>query len=135
MMKILLDTHILLWFCNGDERLPVETRELIADEKNEIYYSILSVFEVEIKHAAHPDRISMSGEQLLKHCQMLEFVKLPLEIPHILAMKKLVRKENTPPHRDPFDRLMISQAIVESMIFITHDARIAEYICPLIYKI
>lgn len=134
-MKILLDTHVLLWFCKGDERLPLKVRELIADESNEVYYSILSVLEVEIKHTAHPDRISMDGERLLKHCQMLEFVQIPLDVAHILEVKKLTRKENTPPHRDPFDRLMLGQAIVESMLFITHDMRIAEYTCPLIYKI
>lgn len=77
----------------------------------------------------------MDGERLLKHCQMLEFVQIPLDVAHILEVKKLTRKENAPPHRDPFDRLMLGQAIVESMLFITHDMRIAEYTCPLIYKI
>ena len=134
-MKILLDTHTLIWFCRGDERLPIKARDIIADESNEIYYSILSVMEVEVKHMAHPDRISMDGERLLKHCQMLEFIPLPLDVPHILNLKTLIRQENTPPHRDPFDRLMIAQAIAENMLFITHDARIAEYVCPLIYKI
>ena len=134
-MKILLDTHVLLWFCKGDERLPLKVRELIADDANEIYYSILSVLEVEIKHAAHPDRLSLSGEDFINYCKKLGFVQVPLDVAHILEVKKLTRKENTPPHRDPFDRLMLGQAIVESMLFITHDARIAEYTCPLIYKI
>ena len=134
-MKILLDTHILLWFCTGDEKLSVKARELIADEENKIYYSILSVWEVEIKHAAHPDRISMSGKRLLEHCQLLGFIPVSLESEHILSVRNLTRKENTPPHHDPFDRLMICQAIVENMIFMTHDARIAEYVTDSIYKV
>ena len=134
-MKLLLDTHVLLWFCKGDERLSQEARLLIADKANEVYYSIISVLEVEIKHAAHPDRISMSGERLLEHCQRLEFNPVPLDVKHILNMRTLTRKENTPPHRDPFDRLMLCQAIVDDMLFITHDERIAEYVSPMIYKI
>lgn len=134
-MKLLLDTHILLWFCKGDERLKQEARFMIADKANEVYYSIISVMEVEIKHLAHPDRISMSGERLLEHCQRLEFISVPLNVKHILALKTLTRRENTPPHCDPFDRLMLCQAIVDDMLFITHDDRIAEYVSPMIYKI
>lgn len=134
-MRILLDTHILLWFCSGDKRLSQKARDIIADDKNEIYYSILSIWEVEIKHTAHPDRISMSGERLLAHCQRLEFIPVQLNIEHILYVKTLTRKENSPPHRDPFDRLMICQAIVDNMLFITKDDRIAEYVSPMIFKI
>lgn len=75
------------------------------------------------------------GSGMLEYCRQAGFKELPLNVKHTLAVKNLTRKENTPPHRDPFDRLMIAQAIVESMIFITHDMRIAEYTCPLIYKI
>ena len=134
-MKILLDTHILLWYFDDDERLPLNARFLIEEKSNEVYYSILSVLEVEIKHTAHPDRISMSGEQLLNHCQRLKFVRVPLDIKYIFAVKNLIRKPDTPPHRDPFDRLMLCQAIVDEMFFITHDERIAEYVSPMIFKI
>ena len=134
-MKILLDTHILVWYFTDDARLSTEVRKIIEDDNNVVHYSILSVLEVEIKHAAHPDRISLSGEKFISYCQKLGFIQVPLTVPHILKLKTLTRRENTPPHRDLFDKLMISQAIVENMLFITHDARIAEYICPLIYKI
>ena len=98
-MKLLLDTHVLLWFCTGNEQLSDKARELIADKSNKIYYSVLFVMEVEIKHIAHPDRISMDGERLDNHCHRLEFTQLPLDVEHILEIKKLTRKENTPPHR------------------------------------
>lgn len=134
-MKLLLDTHVLLWFCSGDKRLSQEARDIIADDENEIYYSIISIWEVEIKHKAHPDRISMSGERLLQHCQRLEFIQVPLDIDHILVVKTLTRKPDTPPHRDLFDRLMICQAVVDNMLFITRNERIAEYVSPMIFKI
>ncbi|MBQ7454622.1 MAG: type II toxin-antitoxin system VapC family toxin [Selenomonadaceae bacterium] len=134
-MKYLLDTHILLWLFSGDERLSEKARLIIADDANEIYYSLVSVWEVEIKHLAHPDKISMSGERFLNHCQRLGFIPVSLNVNHILALKTLTRKENSPPHRNPFDRIMICQAIVEDMTFITRDDRIAEYVSPIIYKI
>ena len=134
-MKSLLDTHVLIWYFADDKKLSDEVRKLIEDDMNEIYYSALSIFEIELKHANHPDLMPFSGEEIIKYCRQVGFKPLPLNQNHVLAVKNLTRKENTPPHRDPFDRLMISQAIVESMIFITHDARIAEYVCPLIYKI
>ena len=134
-MKSLLDTHVLIWYFADDKKLSDEVRKLIEDDMNEIYYSALSIFEIELKHANHPDLMPFIGEEIIKYCRQVGFKPLPLNQNHVLAVKNLTRKENTPPHRDPFDRLMISQAIVESMIFITHDARIAEYVCPLIYKI
>lgn len=134
-MKILLDTHILIWFFGGDEQLSAKAREIIADSANKIYYSILSVWEVEIKHAARPDRLSMTGERFLNHCERLGFTQVPVDVEHVLEVKNLTRKENTPPHHDPFDRLMICQAIVDEMIFMTHDARIAEYVTDSIYKV
>ena len=61
-MKILLDTHILLWAVSNDVRLPAKARKLIENEENEIYYSLVSLWEVEIKHLAHPDAMTVSAE-------------------------------------------------------------------------
>ena len=134
-MKILLDTHILVWYFEDNAKLPLKARQIIENESNEIYYSLISVFEVEIKHTARPDKLSLSGEDFIAYCESLKFKKLPLNVKHILEIKNLTRKENTPPHNDPFDRLMLSQAIVEDMIFMTHDERIAEYVADCVYKI
>ena len=135
MRKYLLDTHILLWFVNDDKLLPKKAREIISDGENEIYYSILSIWEIEVKHQKHPDKISFDGEQLLNFCKEYGFVQVPLKNPHIFKIKNLRRRENTLPHNDPFDKAILSQAIVEDMIFITHDDRIAEYDSPNIYKV
>ena len=134
-MKILLDTHILVWYFEDDTKLSQKARTLIEDDYNEIYYSLLSVLEIEIKHAAHPDRLSLNGEKFISYCQKLGFMQAPLGVEHVLEIKNLNRKVNTPQHRDPFDRLMLCQAIVEDMKFMTHDARIAEYVTDAVCKI
>ena len=92
-MNILLDTHILIWALNDDPRLPEKARELILDEGNVVYYSSVSIWEVSIKHAIHPD----------------------------------TRADGAPPHHDPFDRMLISQAKAENMTFITHDSLLPYY--------
>lgn len=63
-MRILLDTHILLWALSNDRRLPGKARNLIENEENEIYYSIISLWEVEIKRLAHPDAMPVSAKEL-----------------------------------------------------------------------
>lgn len=134
-MKLLLDTHIIVWYFNGDNRLSFKARSMILDESNEIYFSSLSIFEIDFKHTNRPDQMPYSGEEILLYCLQAGFKPLPLDVLHALEVKNLTRKENTPPHRDPFDRLMLCQAIVDDMLFITHDDRIAEYVSPMIYKI
>ena len=134
-MKILLDTHILIWFVKDDPLLSKKAVEEITNDENEIYYSLISILEVEIKHMSHPAGISLTGEQLLNFCKEYDFIQVPLKPEHILEMKNLQRRAGSPPHKDPFDRLLICQAVVEDMQFITHDSRIAEYDTPNIYKI
>ena len=134
-MKFLLDTHILLWYFDEDEKLSSKVCDIINDNHNEIYFSSLSIFEIDLKHSNQPEQMPYSGEEIFDCCLQAGFKSLLLDVKHTLKVKTLTRKENTPPHRDPFDRLMICQAIVEDMLFITHDERIAEYVSPMIYKI
>ena len=133
-MRYLLDTHILIWFLMGDTQLSKIAREEISSSKNKIFFSTLSIFEVEWKSVYRPAGISLNGKQLFELCKEAEFLQVPLKVPHILEIKNLKRKENFPPHKDPFDQLMLCQAIVEDMIFMTHDKRIAEYESKNIYQ-
>ena len=135
-MKLLLDTHILIWTLKGNEKkLPVEARQLIENEENEIFYSNLSIFEIELKRVTRPDKMPAIGEEVLSHCENAGFIRLDLNISHILAFKNLKRFDYAPPHNDPFDKLMLCQAIVEEMTFMTHDKRIAEYDTRFVYKV
>ena len=122
-MKILIDTHIFLWFLNGI-RLSQKVENLLEDTlSNEIFVSYATAWEISIKYGTGklklpevpeifvPDRIRRAG-----------FLHLPIEIQHVL------RVHNLPPiHRDPFDRLMISQASVENLTILTADPDFAKY--------
>jgi len=134
-MKILLDTHILVWFFDSDSKLTANALKLMADADNEIYFSALAIFEVDLKRTTKPDKMPFDGDELAKLCEDAGFKCLPLELKHTLAVKNLTRKEGKPPHKDPFDNLMLAQAIVDEMVFITHDQRIAEYETDVVFKI
>lgn len=134
-MKILLDTHILIWNLTDYEKLKNEVRRIIYNPLNEIYYSPLSIYEIENKRAKHPDKMPVTGEEIVAFCEEAGFKVLPLTEKHTLQVKNLKRYENTPPHNNPFDKIILSQAVAENMLFMTHDNRIAEYDCLNVYKI
>ena len=134
-MKFLIDTHILIWHFEKNEKLPKKVRKMISDKKNPTYFSSLTIFEIELKHKNRPDQMPYGGEELISYCKRYGFKELPLEINHVLTFKTLKRKEGKPPHKDPFDNLMLAQAISEEMLFITHDEHIAEYDCENIFKV
>lgn len=133
-MNILLDTHILLWALSNDERLSEKARKLIENEKNKIFYSIISLWEVEIKLLKHPDVMSLSAKELAKYCAQSGFQRVLVKENHIFAMEDLKREKNASPHKDPFDRMLICQASTENMLFLTHDFLISGYsnLCILI---
>ena len=134
-MNVLLDTHILLWTLSNDARLPEKARKLIENENNEIYYSIISLWEVEIKHLAHPDAMPVSAKQLTEYCMQSGFQKISIKENHIFAMENLKRDKDASPHKDPFDRILICQASTENMIFVTHDSHIGGYSEPCILTV
>ena len=134
-MKLLLDTHILIWFFDKDKKLSPTATDLISGANNEIYFSALSIFEINWKLKTRPDKIPPIAEQILNLCINGGFKCLPLELNHVLAFESLERKAGKPLHRDPFDNLMLAQAVEENMTFITHDERIAEYDCDNILKV
>ena len=126
-MKLLLDTHILIWALADDPKLPKKARELILDTDNTIYVSVVSLWEVVVKHSIHPTEIPYSGKDFYDACRCAGFELLETKPEHILAVEDLRRGEGVPPHKDPFDRLLIAQAKVEEMQFVTHDALLSGY--------
>lgn len=126
-MKLLLDTHILLWTLTNDKKLSEKARKLIENEANEIYYSTLSLWEVELKHLAHPDMLPLTASELMNYCGQSGFKPQPLLDRHILGLSALKRQASAPAHKEPFDRVLICQASAENMLFLTHDASIAGY--------
>ena len=134
-MKLLLDTHILLWALTDDERLSPKARLLIEDEGNDIYYSVVSPWEIELKHLRHPDQMRLTGEDLDFFGEDAGYLRLPIQIHHISALRNLRREEGSPKHQDPFDRMLIAQAASSSMFLLTHDERILQYTDPHIISV
>ena len=126
-MKLLLDTHILLWTLADDPRLSSKARELIDHPETEIYYSIVSPWETGIKYAVHPEMIRLSGDELMQYCEEAGFLPLSVTARHVHALFTLKREENAPAHKDPFDRIMIAQAKADGMLFLTHDRLLPYY--------
>lgn len=126
-MNVLLDTHIALWYLNGDARLSEKARAYIDDWENGVYFSVASLWEIEIKHILHPERMVSSCGDVLGWCEEADFTLLPLHPDHIKMLSALRRETSAPRHNDPFDRILLCQAKVEDMLFLTHDSSLAYY--------
>ena len=122
-MKILLDTHIFLWFISGDTKLSIEVRDRICNLDNEIYLSAISVWEATVKYQLgklplpeHP------GTYLPKQRNLHQIDSLALDESSVLQLAKL-----PPLHRDPFDRMLICQALQNDLTIATVDTAVRAY--------
>ncbi|MCR4953397.1 MAG: type II toxin-antitoxin system VapC family toxin [Treponema sp.] len=136
-MKILLDTHILVWFHLKDNELSEKAWKILLDPENEIYYSSINIWETQIKHLKHEKEINFSGDDLNKMSIAAGLKCLHLRPEHCIELKSLVYDEkNAPhPHKDPFDRILICQAKAENMLLMTHDSLIPFYNEPCILSV
>ena len=132
-MKYLLDTHILLWTLTGDSKLPAKVTEILNSEGSSTYFSSVSMWEIAIKRLVHPDKITdLTLQELIALSEKANMSELPLRTRHTYLLETLSRPDNAPPHKDPFDRILISQAKSERMTFITHDDKLTSYTEPCI---
>ena len=127
-MKYLLDTRIILWELIGDKHLSNEVRQIIENPKNEIFYSTASAWEIEIKHL-NKDNFKLSADQFVFLCDNNGIANIQIKNSNISKLKDIVKVKNTK-HNDPFDRILLAQAISESMILITHDSKFKAYSNP-----
>lgn len=126
-MKILLDTHIALWVIADTSKLSDEVIKLLEKESNEVFYSMVSVWEVAIKHIIKPENMPVSEEEFVRLCEDTGLTRLPIEAGHIFLLKTLSRPNDAPKHNDPFDRLLIAQAKNENLVLLTHDSQFSYY--------
>ena len=126
-MNILIDTHIAIWAIANHPNLSGKARELISDPDNNIYFSSVSVWEVLLKHDSPKNNLTLTPEQFVVYCTKSGFYQLPLSTKHVLAASSLDISKVDKEHRDPFDRLLLSQAKAENYSFLTHDTRIPLY--------
>jgi PIN domain nuclease of toxin-antitoxin system len=124
-MKLLLDTHLLLWAAGQQNRLSAAALKLIDDPANELLFSAASVWEVAIKRGL--GRSDFQADPRLLRRGLLDngYGELPILSDHVVAIDSL-----PPIHKDPFDRLLVAQAMVEGITLLTADSLMAQYRAP-----
>lgn len=118
-MRILLDTHIFLWYIKSDRKLTKESQAMIKNAV-EVYVSSASIWEATIKKKL--GKLDVKIDDLVKAISSSGFLELPITIEHAAATERLVDL-----HRDPFDRILLAQAITEPLTFLTSDELLKDY--------
>ncbi len=121
-MNLLLDTHVALWAITDSPKLPKTAREMIESPRTSIWISAATVWEIAIKHSLGRGDMPVSSKDALRYFQESGYRFLPIEPEHATAVEDLAGH-----HADPFDRILVAQAIVEPMRLMTHDPIVARY--------
>jgi len=121
-MRLLLDTHVLLWALVDDPRLSPRARGLIEDPEHEVWVSAVSLWEIAIKHALGRGDMPVDAPTALALCEEAGYSMLSIEPSHAVELSGLPVL-----HADPFDRMLIAQAFHEPMRLMTHDGQVAKY--------
>lgn len=120
-MRILLDTHIMIWMFEDNRHLSRAARDVLLDAHNVLYCSAVSVWEVALKHRRHPAE-NISQARFVAYCNDAGILPLPLKQEHLQGLEDLPEL-----HSDPFDRALLCQAETEGMRLMTHDGMLARY--------
>jgi PIN domain nuclease of toxin-antitoxin system len=125
-MKLLLDTHLLLWAAGHPDRLSAEARTLIDNPENELLFSAASLWEVAIKRGLGRDDFKVDTRLLRRGLLDNGYGELPIVSDHVVAIESLPAL-----HKDPFDRVLVAQATVEGITLLTTDSLVAKYPGPI----
>jgi PIN domain nuclease of toxin-antitoxin system len=122
-MKLLLDTHIFIWWADQPEKLSPATLSALEDDANELLLSVVSVLEMQIKIQLGKLKLSLPLKELLKKQQETNDLTVSaVALTHVLALDALPYH-----HKDPFDRLLIAQSIEEGLTIVTADSQFSSY--------
>jgi PIN domain nuclease of toxin-antitoxin system len=124
-VKLLLDTHLLIWAAEGSKRVPRAARALMADPENELLFGVASLWEIVIKRGLKRPDFQVDARVLRRGLIDNGYRELPILSEHAVAVDAL-----PPIHKDPFDRLLIAQATVEGITLLTDDVIVAQYPGP-----
>ncbi len=125
-MKLLLDTHLLLWAAGEPKRLSKPARRLIDDPDNELLFSAASLWEVAIKRRLGREDFKVDARLLRRGLLDNGYSELPIISDHVVATESLPML-----HRDPFDRILVAQATVEGVTLLTIDSLVSQYAGPI----
>ena len=122
-MKLLLDTHSFVWWRDDSTKLSTTAFNAISDADNEVFISVIAAWELEIKIALNKFQLKSTLENAIREEQDTNrFRVLPVHLAHVFELGRLPLV-----HRDPFDRLLIAQAIVEDLTIVTADRNFSDY--------
>ncbi len=124
-MKILLDTHLLLWAAGEPRKLPAAALALIDDQAHQLIFSAASLWEIAIKNSLGRNDFRVDARLLRRGLLDNGYLELPISSEHAVATDSL-----PPLHKDPFDRILIAQAVVEGITLLTVDPAVARYKGP-----
>ena len=125
-MKLLLDTHLLLWATLNNERLPSRAAAMIQDVGNTPHFSAVAIWEIAIKSSLKRESFRLEPLSLRRQLLEADYVELTVTGKHAAAVARLPNL-----HKDPFDRLLVAQALEEDMLLLTSDAKLATYPGPI----
>ncbi len=121
-MKLLLDTHLLLWAAGNPEKLSDTARKILLDESNKLYFSSASIWEIVINRGLGRDDFRVDPQRLRRLLVVNGYTEVPVQSDHALGVEQLPKL-----HKDPFDRILIAQARGEGMLLITVDSEVEKY--------
>ena len=122
-MRLLLDTHALIWVLTASRTLPPSLRHLIEDERNDVYFSSISILEIASKRAARSRSApAISSDRVAELARQSGFLEIGITSAHAAAVETIARF-----HPDPFDRLLLGQAQIQGLQLVTHDEDLAQY--------
>lgn len=127
-MNLLLDTHVALWAITDHPGLSLNARILIESPKTSVWISVVSLWEIAIKHALNRGGMPISSQEAALYFRESGYQLLSIETEHVIAVEELPLH-----HRDPFDRMLVAQALIEPMRLLTHDSAMARYSDTIIY--
>jgi PIN domain nuclease of toxin-antitoxin system len=124
-VKLLLDTQLLLWAAGQPDRLSAPARKLLTDPRHELLFSAASLWEIAIKNTLGREDFRVNPRLLRRGLLDNGYVELPITSQHAVNVDSLL-----PRHKDPFDRLLLAQALSEGITLVTGDAQLARYPGP-----
>ena len=121
-MRLLVDTHLLLWAAAKSRRLPKQARLLLEDPADEVFFSVASLWEIVIKAALRRPDFKVDVSLLRPALAEMGFVELAVSGAHAERLASL-----PPLHKDPFDRMLVAQSLAEPLVLLTNDGALAGY--------
>ena len=127
-MKVLLDTHVVIWALTDDVRLSEQARRTIYDVNNIICFSTVSLWEIALKNQKSPEKCPYHEKDIMEYCSQAGFLTVTIQPAHVLEIRGLqVKTDHVISYFDPFDRMLLAQAKHEKCVLLTHDQMFENY--------